>query len=277
MKIVKRLRDLYQNCYQRYALLRDEVKDVLRPLADERDWFYLSRLKQLESFALKMETGRVPDPSNLADFFACTLVVPTMVQIEQAEQLVRGHFEFKSKRPPHSDKTWKSSSDFMFDDLRLYVARRSPASGQHPQLDGLVFEVQIKTILQHAWSVATHDLIYKTDRVSWPRERIAYQVKAMLEHAEVAIAEANSLANAPAVAKHTDRTMALLTLIEHIKQTWSDDRLPSDIKRLAESIYSVFRVADLEVNQFQEVIETEKTRVGTLPNDLSPTPLPCKP
>ena len=53
----------------------------------------------------------------------------------------------------------------------------------------MIFEVQIKTILQHAWSIATHDLIYKTDTVSWPKERIAFQVKAMLEHAEIAIAE----------------------------------------------------------------------------------------
>ena len=270
MKIVKRLRDLHRDCHEQYSLLSEEVQELLRPRADERGWFYLSRLKDLESFALKMETGRVPDPAKLEDFFACTLVVPTAVQIEVAEQLVRDHFDFKSRRPPQSDKTWKSSSNFVFDDLRLYVARQPSTSGRYPQLDGLVFEVQVKTILQHAWSIATHDLIYKTDTVSWPRERIAYQVKAMLEHAEVAIAEANSLAEAPAVAKHNDRTTAILALIDHIKQTWSHDRLPSDIKRLAESIYNVFRVADIGVNHFEEIIEAEKARVGALPNDLSP-------
>ena len=270
MKINKPLRDIHRDCAARYKKLSVEVTELLRPLADERGWYYLSRLKQLESFALKIETGRVPDPSKLEDFFACTLVVPTTVDIEQAEQLVRTHFRFKSKRPPTSNKTLKSSSDFRFDDLRIYVTRRPPANGQHPQLDNLIFEVQIKTFLQHAWGVATHDLIYKTDSVSWPRERIAFQVKAMLEHAEVAIAEANNLANAPAVAKHNNRTTAILTLIKQIKQTWSADRLPADKKRLAESIYKVLRIAHLDIAQFQDFIAIEKTRVGTLPNDLSP-------
>ena len=270
MKINKPLRDIHNQCYPQYKLLSEEVTNLLRPLADDRGWLYLSRLKQLESFALKIETGRVPDPDKLDDFFACTLVVPTTVDIKQAEKLIRAHFQFKSKRPPTSDKTRKFSSDFRFDDLRIYVTRRPPASGRHPHLDDLVFEVQVKTFLQHAWSVATHDLIYKTDTVSWPLERIAFQVKAMLEHAEVAIAEANNLANAPAVAKRNDRTIAIRTLIDQIQQIWSADQLPADTKRLAESIYNVLWAASIDVGQYQDVIKREKTRVGTLSKNLSP-------
>ena len=61
--------------------------------------------------------------------------------------------------------------------------------------------MQVKTFLQHAWGIATHDLIYKTDDVSWSRQRIAYQIKAMLEHAEMSIQEAGRLAEAVALSK----------------------------------------------------------------------------
>ena len=87
MKIVKRLRDIYNECKPRYTLLSEEVRKVLKPKVEERDWFFLSRLKELESFALKVETGRVPYPAKLEDLYACTIVVPTMAETTDAERL----------------------------------------------------------------------------------------------------------------------------------------------------------------------------------------------
>lgn len=270
MKIVKAVRDLFEAAASRYQRLEGEVKELLKPRVEEHDWFFLGRVKQLESFALKLETGRVPAPSNLEDFYACTIVVPTMGEIEVAEKLVTELFELSYRRPQDNGITPKPPSSFVFDDLRLYVARRPPASGLHPDLDGVVFEVQVKTILQHAWSVATHDLIYKSNSVSWPRERIAFQVKAMLEHAEVAIAEANRLADAPAVARRDKQTIAVLQLIEHLKRVWPDERLPRDVKRLAETILALLRAGDCDISSFPSIVDDEKRRLGVLPADLSP-------
>jgi len=144
------------------------------------------------------------------------------------------------------------------------------ASGKQPELNGLVFEVQIKTILQHAWTIATHDLIYKTDTVSWPKERIAFQVKAMLEHAEIAIAEAENLSNASGVAKINRHTEDIIEVIDKIRQVWPSDALPSDVKRLAENVLSLLGAGGLSASQLQEIIEAEKQRVRVLPRDLSP-------
>ena len=44
-------------------------------------WHYESRVKELTSFALKIETGRVQTPAALEDFFACTLVVANATEI----------------------------------------------------------------------------------------------------------------------------------------------------------------------------------------------------
>lgn len=240
MKIVNQIRNIHDESKDRYARLSQEVRDILKPRVEDNGWFFLSRVKTLESFALKIETGRVSDPAKLEDFFACTIVVPTMQQIRQAEDMVRPLYDFVSRRPEDDALTHKDSSNFVFDDLRLYMARRPLASGKEPDLDGLVFEIQIKTTLQHAWAIATHDLIYKSGTVSWPRERIAFQVKAMLEHAEIAIAEANRLADTPGIAKMNTKTGSVIKLIEKIETIWPSDQLPQDIRRLAEILYDLF-------------------------------------
>lgn len=270
MKITTQLRDIHRDATEKYERLSGEVRDLLKIKVEEKDWFFLSRLKSLESFALKVETGRVHDPRVMEDFYGCTIVVPTVSDIEQAELLVLSLYDLDNRRPQDDAKTHKASSGFDFDDLRLYVTRPVRVSGKGADLEGILFEVQIKTILQHAWSVATHDLIYKSDTISWPTERIAFQVKAMLEHAEVAIAEANRLSDSRSVAKKDRKTENILRIIEQIARIWPDDRLPHDVKRLAETIWNLIRACDLSTDQFTGIIEAEKRRVGLLPVDLSP-------
>jgi ppGpp synthetase/RelA/SpoT-type nucleotidyltranferase len=270
MKIARRLRELHSNRKVLIDRLASEIKDQLKPLVESKGWFFAYRVKELESFALKIETGRTSQPERLEDFFACTIVVPTLKQVPEAEELVSSLYDIQERRPKNDEETHKESSNFVFDDLRLYVARRPSSSGKNEDLEGVAFEVQIKTILQHAWAVATHDLIYKTDGASWAKERIAFQVKAMLEHAEVAIAEAESLSGALGVSKTDQKTTETVKLIELIKNVWSPDSLPKDVKRLAENIYGLMRACEVSVDAFLQIIQIEQARVGQLPTNLSP-------
>lgn len=270
MKINSRIRDLHEACEERYRRLSDEVREKLAPRCEERGWFYQSRVKKLESFALKLETGRIETPAAPEDFFACTIVVPTQSQIGSAEELVASIFDRGERRPEVDEFTFKEASNFIFDDLRLYVRRRESASSRNADLTGLLFEIQIKTILQYAWGVATHDLIYKTDTVSWPKARIAYQVKAMLEHAELAIAEANELSRAAAVAKKDGRTSQVLKVIESVERLWPEDALPSDRKRLAENVLGALAIASKTSEDLAELVQGEVRRIGLLPRNLSP-------
>ena len=270
MKIVKRIRDIHQGCVPRYEKLKLEVHGVLKSRVEDCGWFFFSRIKSLESFAQKIETGRVAEPAQMEDLFACTIVVPTVTKISEAEELVSRWYDRKERRPEDDHFTRKMSSNFLFDDLRLYVARRPRINGKHPDIDGVIFEVQIKTILQHAWSVATHDMIYKTDSVSWPLERIAFQVKAMLEHAEITVSEAALLARASGVAKEDQRTRDVLGVIGHLRDLWLEDQLPGDIRRLSTSILELLRLCGVSVARLPEIVGAEARRVGGVPRELSP-------
>ena len=270
MKIAKGIRDTYNAVYGDYERLSEEVCAKLEPEISAKGWFFVSRLKEQESFALKIETGRVDNPRRMEDFFACTIVVPTVSQVGEAEALLEAMYTVEARRPAQDETTHKKASDFVFDDLRLYLKRGPSETGRNDDLEGLVFEVQIKTILQHAWGIASHDLIYKTDNVSWPKERIAFHVKAMLEHAEIAIAEAERLADSPAISKKDRDTASTLEIIHVLREFWTVDRLPRDIKRLAESIRGVLKACDMQPNRLLDVLNAEKARIGVLPTNLSP-------
>ncbi len=269
MKVSKSIRDVYSERKPIYDGLREKVNDLINNIKDPR-WHYESRVKNEESFTLKVETGRYDDPSTMEDFLACTIVVENLERIKDAERLIRRELTFHERRPMTDDRTTKRSYSFPFDDLRLYV-RWSDGTGRPTEYNGLLFEVQIKTFLQHAWSIATHDLIYKSDAKSWPKERIAFQVKAMLEHAETSIFEAENLARSNALKKVDKLTERITSIITMIDELWQQTELPEDKKRLSENIDNLINNVDIDLVTLRNALikETELGR-GTKTLDLSP-------
>jgi hypothetical protein len=139
------------------------------------------------------------------------------------------------------------------------------------EVKAVVFEVQVKTFLQHAWSIATHDLLYKADDANWSKERIAYQIKAMLEHAEISIQEAESLAASAALAKEDRQTAAIKKGIALVKSQWTKDELPEDVRRLANNITTLIEALRLEIGRLEEILNEGKAqRAGIHPANLSP-------
>ena len=254
------------------------VNDRLRVLVDERmaglkqsRWHYESRVKELLSFALKIESGRFQKPEALEDFFACTLVVSNSTEIAEAEKLIDDNFTIKYRRPKQQDQTHKSSNSFPFDDLRLYVTLGQSPALPPTDLADVLFELQIKTFLQHAWAIATHDLLYKSDDVNWSKERIAYQIKAMLEHAEISIQEAEALAACGALAKEDYHTATIKKGIKLVKDQWGGDELPADVRHLAENVTNLLAGLGLKVSRLEEILKGGKAkREGAHPSNLSP-------
>lgn len=270
MKVPASLRRLYEDQKTTNERLKEIVDTRMHQLREPR-WHYESRVKELVSYALKVESGRVASPEALEDYFACTMVVATSADITRAEERIRHIFSVKERRPPEAGYTRKASDRFVFDDLRLYAALRDDPFEVQEDLIGIVFEVQIKTFLQHAWSIATHDLVYKTDDASWSKERIAYQIKAMLEHAEVSIEEADRLSASRGLAKRERRTEVVKKGIELVKEQWDADELPRDLRRMASNIVGILKALGMTVGQLGKVLDDGRAaRGGHHPANLSP-------
>ena len=166
MKILKSISDIYIESKPLAEKLKSQVDQTILHNKNE-GWHYFSRIKSEESFALKLETGRVKDPIRMEDLFACTLVVENINEIKNAVSFIDSHFIIHDRRPKSDNFTHKQSSSFQFDDLRLYVTLKKVEYLPKGNLTTMTFDIQVKTFLQHARSIATHDLIYKSETVSW--------------------------------------------------------------------------------------------------------------
>jgi Region found in RelA / SpoT proteins len=270
MKIPQSVRVLYEDLKPRYDGLKIVV-DRLIGMKKEPKWHYESRVKEEESFALKLETGRLRDPKAPEDFFACTLVVENYSRLADAEKLVTDLFNLKSKRPRDAKKTHLAPSSFEFDDLRIYAEWKDDRALPPTNLNGTLFEIQIRTFLQHAWGIATHDFVYKSDDVDWSASRIAFQVKAMLENAELSIGEAQKLTSSAMLDRIDYESTDLRIAIQEIRKRWGPERLPKDLRRLAQTICELSENLWISIEDIWCAVDAEtKKGAGAKTLDLSP-------
>ena len=270
MKIPASIRTLYEDQQESRDRLKRLVDALLKPRLRER-WHYESRVKTVESFTLKVESGRVQDVSTLEDFFAATIVVRNGLEVIEAEKIVSELFAAHERRPPLDIETHKAPDQFPFDDLRHYVRWIDDPASPPTGLAGALFELQIKTFLQHAWSIATHDLIYKSDDANWGKMRIAYQIKAMLEHAEISIQEAARLSECDALAKSDARTNSVKTFITLMTDLWAKEDLPSNVRGLAENVRRLAQLIRIDAAELRALLSEEQLQGrGPLTRNLTP-------
>jgi len=270
MKIPLSIRRDYDEQLDKIIRLQKFVDDSIRA-AKKPNWHYESRIKSKESFALKIETGRFPDPKELEDFFACMLVVENSKSLVEAEDMIKSKFDFIERRPSSDKKTQKKAECFIFDDLRLYVRWKDDPVLPPTGINGALFEIQIKTFLQHAWSIATHDLIYKSDTVDWAKERVAFQIKAMLEHAEMSIQEVEKISKSNLVNKIDKKTGKIIKILKLLNEYWKRQDLPNDLVRLAANVLYLLESFNITISKLNSVlqIETNENRGAKILN-LSP-------
>lgn len=237
---------------------------VSRPQA----WHYVSRIKSVESYLQKLETGRVDDPRALEDFFACTVIVPTPAAVAEAMSFVDRFFALESRRPK-SGKIRKSASDFRFDDLRLYGRLREPGDLPVGPMHRMLFEVQIKTLLTHAWGVATHDVVYKSTTTSWARDRIAFQLRAILEHVELAVNGVGALEKSSGLSLEGVDDERLNAYVQFIESNWPSDFVPPDVRRAATSIDGLAAKFEIDNHELRLAV-VDSFDAQALPIGLSP-------
>lgn len=253
LKIPHSIRQYYNDLYDKYEELEAIVCKILQDNVLNEKWLFLHRIKSKESFYFKLQTGRID--AAYEDFLACTIVVENLAQVLDAEKRLLTYFSLAYRRPEHKKITKKSPEEFVFDDLRLYLKlkRRDLTN----KLQNVIFEFQIKTYLQHAWTIATHDLIYKPIGGSdWAMARVAYQIKAMLEHAEISIAQVKHIARAKSLQKVNEKIKLAKKVQTMILDRWPDG-MGNHIERVAENIIRLLQIVGCNENELFNWIDSE--------------------
>ena len=148
----------------RHTILSDIVNELgIMVLAVEH------RVKQEKSLAGKLE--RKGDSYNtledITDILGCRVICFLSDEIDKIGQLVEERFVIDWENS--SDKRAPIKED-AFGYLSLHYICSLPFGDKWPdEICGKKFEIQIRTILQHAWSAIHHDIGYKSD-FGVPRE-----------------------------------------------------------------------------------------------------------
>jgi ppGpp synthetase/RelA/SpoT-type nucleotidyltranferase len=166
--------------------VRIRVRDALLVLCEREGFALVSRIKGLESVAEKVETGRYSCWSEIDDLVAFTIVIPRLSDELRALEFLREAFDEIALRARGS--TFKAPDVFRFDATRFIGRLASPAQEFKAPLFEVPFEVQIRSAFEHAWSVTTHALSYKSSDVSWSKLRLTAQLKSAVEQLDTLVA-----------------------------------------------------------------------------------------
>jgi hypothetical protein len=242
MGVPTAIEEAYGHAATTVAAVGRYVTATLAPWCEDREFLFLKRVKTSESLSEKLESGRFGRWSEINDLFACSVVVPTASH----EPSVREYLDLAFVPVVIRDRNSSSipPDAFRFDSTR-YVARvRSEGAMQLPPgAKDILFEVQIRTVFEHAWIVVTHDLVYKADDSDWRRSRLAAHLKAAVEQIELVIAGFES--NIPLVVDAHDPEMdAKQEIVDVFKRLQSEglitaELVPNSWRRFADNVYAL--------------------------------------
>jgi len=272
MKISGSLKRIFEEQEENAVALQRVLKERISSWCQEHGWFYTDRIKKDESYAQKIEQSR---SLSIDDVYAGTIILKNRAEVEECCQLLeQNHIHgmlFHFKRPDDINRATSSAETFRFDSVRMYFKASKPDIGS-PNYINEVFEIQIKTLLDEAWGKVSHNFFYKTDEnISWAKSRLMFQIKALLENAEMALSEAEHLSKSKLLQKSDDQSDKLNNIMEFYRNSWDKELLPKDLKRLAENTQDLLSYLSKDLYWLKNIIEseTEKGRGSKIMN-LSP-------
>lgn len=251
MAVPARILARYQQSETELIALGSYVSATLRSFCDRHGYTYLGRRKGVESVSEKIETGRFASWSSLDDLYAATIVVPSAAHEDRVLAFLNAVFAEVALR--RRGTAQKAPDIFRFDATRFIGrVREETAAAYTPGIDLISFEVQVLTVFEHAWTVATHDLVYKSDTMDWRKHRLAAQLKAAVEQIELIIAGFEANVVAVPVSPHPESESKQEFLLT-VRQLVSDELIPEMLApaswgRFADNVYAL--VSSYSRNRF---------------------------
>jgi putative GTP pyrophosphokinase len=160
-----------------------------------------SRTKTVDSFAEKVrrKSGKYADPlAEITDLAALRLIAYFPADVERIGALLEEHFDVDWPNSHRQDA--EALSDRFGYRSDHYVVRLSPARvglPEYARYDGMRAEIQVRTVMQHAWAAVDHQLRYKNAAQLPPElQRRLSKLSALLEVADEQFAALRSEADA---------------------------------------------------------------------------------
>ena len=189
-KTVNKAVKCYKKKRHNYVDLRAELEVILREILNENEIVFHSiesRVKSTESFGKKAARDKYSDPVNqITDLTGIRIITLFEKEIHQISDIIKELFKIDYARS--EDKSDLLDADKMGYKSIHYIAELSQKKIRETRLQnfaGLKFEIQIRSILQHAWAEIEHDRNYKFQgHLPKHLQRRFYALAGMLEIAD---------------------------------------------------------------------------------------------
>lgn len=221
------------------ALVESEARNVLGDFCTRNNFLLVGRAKDIESLRDKMETGRYPDFKSIDDAIAFSIVIDTLDQEDEVRRFIRNAFTVSSMK---SGNTIRDERTFDFDSTRMYCRL---IDNLETGIGEIIFEVQIRTLLQHAWSKITHRHVYKAQVYDSRAGRLAAELMAQLEAADRTFSRFDAVSKTVKVVARQDVVLSnsLTAMIDELVKsgTIPSEMRPANGRRLGENMLSAIR------------------------------------
>lgn len=246
-----------------------KVDETLSKFSNSHYYAYASRQKTVESLAEKIETGRYKSWEDLDDLYGATIIIPNLNEEDNVITFLKQTFKKVDMRRRGTNN--KPVDVFRFDSTR-FIGKLKPVEGDRSNLIYKInFEVQIRTAFEHAWSVSTHPLAYKSEEINWKMLRLSAQIKASVEQLDMLISGAKD------ISKHIGSNNwpeieIKIKILEFIKDLFSSNKIPEvvmpkDLSRFTENIFILVKNSIDAWNKkdhirFDNILEKIRDEIG---------------
>lgn len=150
----------------RYKKLCNKIESIISEVLEVQNIpFHIitSRVKDVESFRNKISDEKYDNPiEQITDFSGIRIITYVEDDVKKISEVIESIF--KIDKAKSIDKSTSLGTDKVGYKSVHYIAELKNDRlelVEYKSLEGLVFEIQIRTILQHAWAEIEHDKNYK--------------------------------------------------------------------------------------------------------------------
>ncbi|MGI5088893.1 (p)ppGpp synthetase [Treponema vincentii] len=193
------LKKQYNDYHAHFVVLLKRLEDYLRSIVKVSALpAYKTRVKSFDSYYEKLLKFPPADPSIkfpvVTDLIGIRIVCPFLQNLGEVENILVKNFTVKEVERKGADRTFR---EFGYEST--HVLADIPESFTVGLLlpENLIFEVQIRTILQDAWAEVEHELIYKFEfsPFDFPLKRKFASINASLSLADILFQEIRDAQN----------------------------------------------------------------------------------
>lgn len=162
----KKLLSEYKKRRNEYLIFEDFVYNKISDIVKQHKFFVMDishRTKGIDSLSGKLDrkSGKYADLTDITDLVGIRVICYFSDTVDLVAQVLSNEFVVDEENSVDKRKTLKDNQ-FGYVSLHYICSLKDEDLAKHPEFSGIRFEIQLRSVLQHAWAEIEHDLGYKS-------------------------------------------------------------------------------------------------------------------